>query len=71
MKCDLAWGAAYAEDLECREFSSEDEITFSFDLRSVSTNFDPKYYGKYGDYQLYKQELLDDYEGTDKGTRYW
>ena len=49
MKCDKAWGATYAEDLECQEFESLIR-PFYYDLRSVSTNFDPKLYRKYGTY---------------------
>ena len=56
MKCDQAQGAAYADGLECQEYPTEGDLRFYYNLRSVSTNFDPKRYSKYGTYQLYFNE---------------
>ena len=49
MRCDLVKDAAYAEGVECEDLPQTDWY-FAHNTRAISTNFDPKFYEKYGTY---------------------
>ena len=66
MRCGLEKDAVYAEGVECEKFD-ETDLTFDLTTIAVSTNFDPKFYKKYGTYQLYYEMFTYTYRSS--GTR--